>query len=133
MAANGGALASDQVAGGTVEEARTAPTEMEILINRTRFGLMGVCASVVMVGVLLLLLIVPGLFGLRLSDALAMIPIAAAISGFTGTVQIFLHEHWMRRMVWLAHPEGVRLPAYESVIKLTIKILLVVSAFSLPL
>ncbi|MCB0218231.1 MAG: hypothetical protein KDH09_00930, partial [Chrysiogenetes bacterium] len=41
--------------------------------------------------------------------------------------------HWMRRMVWLAHPEGVRLPAYESVIKLTIKILLVVSAFSLPL
>lgn len=132
MAANGGALASDQVAGGTLEQA-IAPTETGILINRTRFGLMGVCASVVMSGVILLLLIVPQLFGLGLSDALAMIPLAVAVSGFTGTVQIFLNEHWMRRMVWLSHPEGVKLPHYESVIILAIKILLVVSAFSVPL
>lgn len=108
-------------------------SELEALFNRTRFRLLAACAGWLAMGLLVLLLIIPSLFALTFHDGLATLPIVVGICAFTGTAQIFLNEHWLQRLLWLAHPREVPLPRVEPIPVLLIRILLVISAFAIPL
>ncbi|MEW6776611.1 MAG: hypothetical protein AB1405_09985 [Bdellovibrionota bacterium] len=112
---------------------RAAEGGMAPLINRARFWLLLTCGAVSVIGIFLLTLAAASLFKIDLQQALANLPVVIAICGFTGTTQIFLNEYWMRRLVRLAHPEGVRLPAAEPVPLLLIKISFALGLVQIPL